>query len=249
MSSSLVVIDIGNSRIKIGVYHGGTFVTRRSIDHDQFDPVEFIRHDLEPVGDAKQFRWVLAGVVPKIVLAVREKLISLGQSVCQLENANQIGLKLSVEEPEKVGIDRLLASKAAYHFGGGHACMVVDAGTALTINWIDVNGVFQGGSIQPGWNLMAKSLGAGTARLPEVESPGPLPVNWPGKNTCKAIQAGISMAMVGAVEHCWCNVLKQDPTATLWITGGGMDFLKGGFFSDARFHPNLVLEGMVLATG
>jgi type III pantothenate kinase len=248
MSSNAVVIDIGNSRIKIGVYHGGSFVKNMSCGHDQFNPLKLIQDDLVPVGGAKQFRWVLAGVVPKVVHVVREALVQLGQNVCLLENAFQIGVKLSVDEPEKVGVDRLLASKAAYYLGGGSPCMVVDAGTALTINWMDANGVFQGGSIQPGWDLMAKALGAGTARLPEVELPDSMRVEWPAKNTRKAIQVGIGLAMVGAVEHCWDIVLKREPAAVLWITGGGGDLLKGGFVSDARFHPNLVLEGMILAT-
>lgn len=246
MTSSAVAMDVGNSRIKVGIQYGGSIAKVVTFGHGCAELLKLIEAEAISLTGEKPSKWILAGVVPVEVARLSEALHQSGARVCLLDDQSRIGLTLSVDEPGKVGVDRLLAAKAAYHLAKDKACMVVDAGTALTINWVDRTGTFQGGSIQPGLKLMAKSLGDGTASLPEISSLGLGTVDWPAKNTITAIQSGLFYAMVGAVERCWRKARDMDREASFWITGGGGEALAGFFPGVSCFQPNLVLEGMFL---
>jgi pantothenate kinase type III len=183
-----------------------------------------------------------------------------------------IPLKVAVDEPDRVGTDRLLGALAAWRQAGG-ACLVLDCGTATTLSAVSADGTFLGGAIFPGPDLMARSLAEGTAQLPAVDvreiAPGIgreflkiVPVI--GKNTEAAIRAGISLGWTGAVLNILAAALADvGQQANIFLTGGGLaltrplvDDLLGnmGAMADAepphdpcRIAPNLVLEGLVIA--
>jgi len=159
-----------------------------------------------------------------------------------------IPIETDVSEPEKVGVDRLLAALAAYRQVKG-ACIVVDAGTAVTIDAVSADGVFQGGAIFPGLDLMARALADGTARLPEVSMPTEAPAV--GKNTREAIAAGVLRGAAGAVAALIEGMRKTvGRRAPVLLTGGDAPRLVPYLPSDCRdVVPNLVLEGLVIAYG
>ncbi len=242
-----VAVDVGNSHIKVGIQKGGSIAKVVRFEHGFLGFIELVEKETIDLTGERPKNWILAGVVPGEVARLKDALEHHGVEVCWLNQQSQVGLQLSLDEPEKVGLDRLLAAKAAYHRSKGKACMVVDVGTALTVNWVDRAGVFMGGSIQPGWKLMAKSLGEGTAALPEIATPGPLGVQWPAKNTKEAIEAGLLNAMLGSIERSWRRARQMDHEATLWFTGGCGALIAKLFENGSFFQPNLVLEGMFLS--
>lgn len=247
MNAPAMAVDVGNSRIKVAIRHGGAIAKVLTFRHGCQNFHDLCVAEAMAIAGEMPIHWILAGVVPAETERLNASLARSGATVCCLTTHSQIGMRLSVAEPSRVGIDRLLSAKAAYHLAFGKACMVVDAGTALTINWVDGAGVFQGGSIQPGWSLMAKSLGDGTAALPLVVSECSSVLSWPAKNTTDAIQVGLRGAILGSVGECWKRAIELDQGATLWFTGGGGEWISTHFAGSSRFHPNLVLEGMFLA--
>ncbi len=103
-------------------------------------------------------------------------------------------MELDVREPMKVGIDRLLAAWGAWmEIERASAVIVVQAGTAVTIDLVDASGCFQGGAIMAGVPLALRLLSEGTSKLPLLQAPHDFhAVAIPGKNTEEAMLAGVS---------------------------------------------------------
>src|SRR5207244_9869901 len=123
-----------------------------------------------------------------------------GEQVQVLSSAQQVPLPVRVERPESVGIDRLLnAVAASRRLQRGGAAVIVDAGSAVTDDWLDESGAFAGGAIFPGLRLMAAALHDYTALLPQVEVREPNPP-LPGASTRAAMEAGIFWAVAGGIR-------------------------------------------------
>ena len=130
-----------------------------------------------------------------------------------------IPLRADVENPARVGADRLLAALAAYRRTGG-PCIIVDFGTAITVNSVQADGTFLGGAIFPGLAAMARALAQETALLPEIPVPDSAPAI--GRNTDEAIAAGLLHGTAGAVANlviAASQVVGED--ARIFLTGGG----------------------------
>jgi len=158
-------------------------------------------------------------------------------------------LVVAIDEPQRVGIDRLAGAAAAGAIKrAGRPAIVVDCGTAATVNVVSAAGEFLGGAILPGPALMARALAEGTSRLPEVAAldhapPPPMP----GRSTQDAIAAGIGWGIRGAIAR----VVAEARAAV----GGDADvILTGGWRAAVRDAlpgavevPELVLAGIALA--
>ena len=160
-------------------------------------------------------------------------------------------LELDCSEPQTIGRDRLFAARGAIE-QTGRSCIVVDCGTALTVDLVLVTGgaaSFAGGAIAPGPELLARALRTGGARLPVVE---PVP-NAPalGKHTRAALEAGIAVGLRGAARELVSELAKQCPGAALPVvlTGGAAGFLTKGtaLATEVVEIPDLVHVGLLAA--
>jgi type III pantothenate kinase len=150
-----------------------------------------------------------------------------------------------VDEPNAIGMDRLISAAAAYAVAE-NAVIVADFGTAVTIDMVDENGVFQGGVIFPGFDMAARSLKEHTVQLPKIEISRP--VEPFGKNTKDAINCGLYYSAIGALEEIMRRYAEKHGTwpQTL-MTGSGAEIIKDDCpFVDA-YVPHLVIKGIVLA--
>ena len=149
--------------------------------------------------------------------------------------------------PHTLGPDRVAAACGARHLYPGEACVVVDAGTCITIDWLDADGVYHGGAILPGIGMKFRALHTFTARLPllECDVPQPLPVT--GRSTDESIQAGVLAATRYAVEGFVAHYRTLCPSARLVFTGGDAPRLLslGGLAAtEGRHEPHLVMIGL-----
>jgi type III pantothenate kinase len=160
-----------------------------------------------------------------------------------------VPMKTKVRKPEKVGTDRLLAALAAKELRGA-PCIVVSAGTAITVDLVDAQGCFAGGAIAPGFHLAARALHEQTALLPLVEPARP--AEPAGQDTTSAVQSGVYWSCAGGVlalvEH-----FKELPGcggAAVVCTGSDasllLPVLPGG---DSCAEPDLLFKGMAVALG
>lgn len=176
--------------------------------------------------------------------------------------APECGLELDVREPQRVGRDRLYAARGALEHARGERAsvdvsavgtIVVDAGTALTVDAVDARGAgrFLGGAIAPGPALLARSLAEHTARLPRVE-PDSLAVAL-GRDTESAVQSGVVVGFRGAALELALRIAAEAGfrTPLVVLTGGASPFLTSTFdrpeFRRVALDPDLVHRGLLTA--
>ncbi|MFA5633354.1 MAG: type III pantothenate kinase [Porticoccaceae bacterium] len=152
------------------------------------------------------------------------------------------GVRCGYENPERLGVDRWLGTVAAWD-RHRDACLVVSAGSALTMDVVDSVGVHKGGYILPGLRMMADALGSKTWGI-NVDVPV-APTLLPGKTTSEAVMHGCLVALVGAVER----VAASGRTGKLFVTGGDAALVQQSLsiHSDVEVVPGLVLDGLSVA--
>jgi type III pantothenate kinase len=162
-----------------------------------------------------------------------------------------LDLQIAVEHPQRVGMDRLVAAVGANRLRDrDRAAVVVDAGTAVTVDLVDAAGAFQGGVILPGLAMTGRALSLDTDALPLVAFPPDAePPEVVGKSTEAAIRSGLFWGTVGAVRECVERMRERLAEAPqLFITGGDARRMAPLLGGEARFVEHLVLGGVVIAS-
>jgi len=239
--SHVLVIDVGNSRIKFGLCSESAVIESASLGRENDEWAEQLTRWSGQLTSPVEF--VIAGVVPNAIEGIKSWLNRREEcSVRVIDSFRDLDLKVDVERPDQVGIDRLLGVLAAKRQFPNQSILVVDAGSAITINWVDGGGTFRGGAILPGLGLMASALHYRTAKLPDI---GVIkPAAFPGRDTVSAIQCGIISSAVGAIGQAKAAVDAQ----LLVFTGGdGAVLHAASNLGNKQFVPNLVLEGIRIA--
>lgn len=162
-----------------------------------------------------------------------------------------IPLASNVPDRGGVGRDRLVAAWMAVQLNDNSGpLIVIDAGTAVTIDLVDETTTFQGGVIYPGATSNLKMLSDSTDALPDLSSEeyfqeaGDLTTDFIGKSTHPAILRGVYQSQIGALKQIVANQkLTHAPTADVYATGGGITPLKSALPKDWQFVSDLVLQG------
>jgi type III pantothenate kinase len=236
-----VVADVGNTRIKWGRCSPDAVTETASLPpeddcawQEQFDAWRVARGG----------QWVLAGVHPARRDRLADWLGQRGQMVRVVADPAELPLRILPAEPEKTGIDRLLDAVAANRRrAANRGAVIVDAGSAVTVDWLDETGAFAGGAILPGFRLMAKALHEYTALLPAIAPPRDVPP-LPGTTTVAAMEAGLFWAAAGGAEAMIRHYQQQAAsTIEVFLTGGDGPLLRC-IFPDAHLWPAMTLEGL-----
>jgi type III pantothenate kinase len=164
-----------------------------------------------------------------------------------------IPMVIDVESPEKTGVDRLLAAFSAQRHANEREStpqpvIVIQAGTAVTVDFVDASGVFRGGSIMPGLGLSLQLLAAGTDLLPWLGNHAvDVRPTLPGKNTEQAISAGVNAALVGGASHLVERYRSESlfkSSVKVILSGGDGRLLLPHIEKPAEFLEHLVLRGL-----
>ena len=252
---NLIAIDIGNTKIAVGLFLDGEEKSIVSIPGREQDRLRAALKDAwtrVPVADgSKQGKRngliVVSSVKPEWTTLVQQIVRQdLGEPVRLIGKDVPLPLPVWVEQPDKVGTDRVVSAAAAYAVAE-NAVVVADFGTAVTIDLVDQHGAFQGGVILPGFDLSATALHEHTAMLPQVtvtRPTGPF-----GKNTADAINCGLYYGAIGALEEV---VRRYAETIGVWpqvvMTGSAGELIREDCPFVDSYVPNLVVKGIVLAT-
>lgn len=175
---------------------------------------------------------------------------------CEVHWINYQSLPMSVEVdyPARVGIDRLLAALAACHFCDQNRLIVIQAGSAVTVDLVERTGAssfgkpfrFSGGAILPGVPMMLQLLGRAADMLPEIDANDLVNLpELPGKNTEAAMVAGCSSCLVGGVQHLVERYRKQfGLPLPIILSGGDGPLLAPHLSSPITMIPQLVMQGI-----
>lgn len=232
---TLLCIDCGNTRLKWGLHDG-----RRWLAQGALALYEIGHFSQLLASQPRPVRAMGCNVASEAIAAAVETAVSqLGLPLVWVESrAAQCGVKNSYDKPGQLGADRWMALIGAYRMHHG-AALVVNAGTATTVDVLDTHGIFQGGLILPGINLMQMALARDTARLPLAAGRfSRLP-----RNTADAIVSGSLLATTGAISRMF-EQLAGSPEALCLLSGGAADLLEPLLDLPLRRVDQLVLEGL-----
>lgn len=238
-----LVIDAGNTRIKWR-FGGGAVESLVHRGQDDLRTVLRAAWDTRPQPAAIHVASVAGeGVSEAIRAAARDCWPELGV-VFLASRAECCGVRVAYAQPGRFGVDRLAALVAARAREAARPVVVVDAGTAVTVDALDAEGRHLGGLIMPGLRLLFESLGAGTA---EVGAPGA--ATWPegGEGLQASTEAGVAAGarcmFVGGV--LWAIDMALGVSgAKVYLTGGDAGILAAALGPEAVLLPDLVLEGV-----
>ena len=238
-SDPILAIDAGNTRIKWGVHDGHAFAATRAILTAEAATLAQAWGADPPAQRAIASNVAGPGVREALENACARSGIAL--EVIR-SRAEQLGVRSGYADPAQLGTDRWASLIAAHAAETGHK-LVVNVGTALTIDALAADGRFLGGLIVPGPALMRRSLDRGTAglRLTEGEYH-----DFP-RSTPDAITSGAIHACVGAVQRMATTMAAQalGPMKVV-LSGGGAGEIAPHLPFPVALRENLVLDGLVL---
>lgn len=245
----LLVIDIGNTNITLGLYQGEELGPRWRLatDHERmpdeygiqlFGLLAHAGHTPEEVEHV-----CMASVVPPLTGKFSEACRKyLKTEPLIVDSGVKTGVRIRYEDPRAVGADRIVDAAAVQRLYGGPAC-VVDFGTATTFDAISTEGDYLGGAIAPGIGIAADALYQRTAKLTRVDLQAP--PSAIGRNTVHAIQSGLLFGYVGLVEGMVARFRRELGTEMKVIATGGLAEIIAAHTPILQIiAPWLTLEGL-----
>lgn len=247
--SVLLVVDVGNTNIVIGGFDADRLSfefrlkTERGRTIDEYAALLSVLISKKAPTASKIESCVISSVVPPVT----------GDLIAHLRDAYSIepllvgpgiktGLPIRVQEPQAVGSDRIVNAVAAKALIGNPA-LIIDFGTATSLDILSADGCYDGGIIAPGPNVAMESLVANTAKLPRIE------LAWPksviGKNTIHAMQAGCVVGYACMVDGLIERVVAEAGPFPHVVATGGLGQLFAKHSSKiSRYEPHLTLHGL-----
>lgn len=263
----LLCIDIGNSNITLGLFSGASLLhtfrlqSRREQTADEYAILLGRLLELQALSRSDVVHVILASVVPSLSTALARAVErAFGCRALVVSSATDTGVALAVERPHEVGIDRIVNVVAARHQALLDAgldplapkagavleagAIVVDLGTATTLDCLSPSGEFVGGVIVPGMRVSFDALVARTAQLRDVELVAPSRVL--GKNTVHCLQSGIVYGYASLIDGLVAKLRSELPFACrVLATGGLASAVVPHAISIERVDPDLTLRGLL----
>tara|TARA_Y100001935_G_scaffold121525_1_gene100576 strand:- start:45473 stop:46240 length:768 start_codon:yes stop_codon:yes gene_type:complete len=233
ITPSMVFVDIGNSSIKVAFRRDKKWVTHSYLTA-QSAAYEINNHPY-PVQHI-----IMCSVRENVKNALEQEIATRRMYEITLED---IGAEtLNYETPETLGIDRYLSCLGARLQSPEEPVVVIDAGSACTIDYMDEKGVFEGGVIMPGLKSMLQVFKRTAPELPEIRPE--IPAEFPGKSTTTCLQWGQVGFWVQGIEAMIGNYLDVYGDFKLYLTGGDSEMLNTVTGDMGTVDPNLVFDGM-----
>ena len=230
-----LIIDIGNTLVKLAVFKQDLLIQK----------VAFSQQEEMPI-----FDWITNQSVQNIIISD----VSHAQAQSWIQDLNPQGSIVWFDEhtllpisngyqtPATLGKDRLAAVAGAHvQFPNNH-CLVIDAGTCITYDFIDANGHFWGGSITPGLKMRFRAMHEYTGRLPLLDLMETEEVV--GQSTEMAMQTGVQLGLMHEINGFFDTFSQYWRNIKLILTGGDAIFLAEKLKKEIFVNQNLVLEGL-----
>jgi len=245
-SDALLVIDMGNTRVGLGIWDSDGLHNARQEAVDKPERWEPALKSLWEEMNGERRAVVIASVNPQSTARAQAMAEEVsGLSALRVRDDLPLPMPLDLENHDEVGVDRVCCAAAAYERVQA-ACAVASFGTAITVDCVSGDGRFLGGAILPGLEMACNALHSGTAQLPRVHPDTPQAVF--GKNTHDAIVNGVVYGVLGALRELverYATELGEWPQ--LVITGGNASLISNlAEYVDAVV-PDLCLMGIALA--
>ena len=233
-----LTIDIGNTKIKVAVFEHDTIIEREITD--SFGLVENIEKIF------KKHKKIRHSILSSVSNCPKEA-IELLKNKTELVNITQetkFPFINKYQTPITLGLDRkVLVAGAVLKFPKQN-CLIIDAGSCITYDFVDANSNYFGGAISPGIQMRYKALNNFTAKLPLLEKEYPL--QFIGNSTNQAIHSGVVSGILFEMEGFITSYLREYKYLTIILTGGDTDFLAKRLKNTIFANSNFLLESLNL---
>ena len=231
-----LIVDVGNTRIKLAVFDGKNLVLKETTQQETF----------------KEALEALKNKYPDLTCAIASKVGNLNvANEAYLENHFQLHVlshtsilpfENKYNTPKTLGVDRIaLASAACLHFPDENV-LIIDAGSCITYDFLNHNNEYLGGAIAPGVEMRYKAVHTFTANLPLLDKE--MPSHWIGNDTSQSIHVGVSEGIINEIEGFIANYHQKYNPIKVILTGGDANFLLDRLKNDIFANSNFLLEGL-----
>lgn len=231
-----LVIDVGNTLIKLAVFGAGTLIEKKSCIITDFLATLSKFYEKFPL--------ISHVIVSSVANLSERQLHGLQQrdNVLFLDHQTNVPFTNHYGTPKSLGIDRIaLASAAAIKYAAKNV-LVIDAGTCITYDFLNSENEYLGGAISPGLSLRYRALHTFTDKLPllEAEQTGP----FIGNSTEASIHAGVLHGILYEIDGFIEAYAQKYQNLTVILTGGDAHFLRDSIKNDIFANSNFLLEGL-----
>ena len=213
-----LVIDIGNTRTKIAIFEKGKMVISFAID-------SFSKKDFdELIADYKTIRCAIVSTVrndsQQLINYLKEKL----EFVIELDHTTPLPIQNCYETPKTLGKDRIAAAVGANKKYPNRNILIIDAGTAITYDFVNHKNDYLGGFITPGLNMRFKALHQFTDKLPLLKATSP--EYFQGNNTNSSIMGGVQLGLEGEIDRIIHHYSSAVDELIIILTGGDTNYFE-----------------------
>lgn len=246
----LLVVDVGNTNITMGVYDGRNLKTTfRMMSKQPRTSDEYgitLRELLRTNGVKKEEieGVIMASVVPNVMHSLVNGIAKyIGKNPVIVGPGVKTGVRITSDNPREIGADRIVDVVAAYEKYGGPV-LVIDFGTATTYDLVTEDGSFSIGITAPGIKISAKALWEDTAKLPEIEIKKPKSIL--ARETISSMQAGLVYGQIGQTEYIIRQVRKESGYDSMKVVAtGGLGRIIADETDEIQIYDrDLTLEGL-----
>ena len=243
-------IDIGNTAAKWALFEGRTLLRHGAVcrpdeavcrsETDTTLPAAGLGEGLEPLPAIEQALVCASGDMA----AWEGWLAGFNFKYSILNSETPLPIQLDYKTPKTLGADRVAAACGAWGLHPGEASLIVDAGTCITVDYLDAEGVYHGGAIMPGLKMSLRALNSFTAKLPLVDIDGVEKATVIGRSTEESIVAGTLGATMLALAGFVALYKEKNPALHVLLTGGDAERLTKAGATGWELTPQLTLRGI-----
>jgi type III pantothenate kinase len=227
-----LALDFGNTRIKAGLFEGNRLSTRALFS------------DTKELRDFLSTNTFANAIVSSVSMEVQQALDWINVSGMKLPLTSTMDLPVTIAygTPGTLGVDRIAAVCGARAIYPGRDCLVIDAGTCITYEFLSASGVYEGGAISPGIRMRFEAMNHFTARLPLVKPLSNAPLT--GKTTEQSMQSGVMNGLEEEIKGIISRYQQEFPHIQIILCGGDSVFFENTAKRSIFVAPDLVLTGL-----
>jgi type III pantothenate kinase len=229
-----LIVDIGNTSTKLAIYDERSKLSVSRIN-------DLKSEELEKELSGLNIDKAIISSVRVLPSFVTDLLSARIPYVHLLSHKSRLPFGIEYDTPETLGTDRIAAVAGALSLFPGQEILIIDAGTAITYDYIS-EGIFKGGNISPGLNIRFRALNKFTGRLPMVTISDNY--TFPGRSTIDSILAGVITGVTYEINEYIRTFEKKSRYLKILLTGGDGSFLKDKINHHVAYMPDIVIDGL-----
>jgi len=213
-----LIIDIGNTRTKIALFDQCKMIVNFPVDLFSANDFYALKSNYPTIGNA---------IISSVKESPNELIKALKQGlrfVVVLDHNTLIPIENCYKTPETLGKDRLAAAVGANKIYPNQNLLVIDAGTAITYDFVNEQNQYTGGFITPGLTMRFNALNYFTNKLPLLKPE--LPRNYEGNNTETSIRGGIQYGLQGEIDYIYNHLNPNKKELIIILTGGDTNYFE-----------------------